>query len=98
MFIHLNRQQNDITRLKECLDRAEMRVRALELKNESMVVGMDSMLDRLCFCCHSEGGIQVGHPIETQLISLMVCSYRPLKKSLHRLVKKTWSWSMPRRC
>ena len=58
-FHHLNRQQNDIDVLKDCMDQSELRVRALELENESLLAHMNSMADKLCFCTQVEVTSQV---------------------------------------
>ena len=50
----LNRQHNDINGLKECLERAEMRTRAVELENKSLAAQIKSMLDKLYFCAKME--------------------------------------------
>ena len=49
-FQRVNRQQADIDALKEWMERAELRARALELENESLSAHLDSMVDKLCFC------------------------------------------------
>ena len=50
-FFHcVNRQRADIDALKERMERSELRVRALELENESLAARLDSMVDKLCFC------------------------------------------------
>ena len=38
---------------------AELRVRALELENESLSARLDSMVDKLCFCTQAEVTSQV---------------------------------------
>ena len=58
-FQQLNRQRNDIDTLKEKLEHLELRVRALELANESMSERMDSMVTKLCFCTQVEAISQV---------------------------------------
>ena len=49
-FHHLNRQRNDINALKDCIEWSELRARALELENKSLLAHMNSMADKLCFC------------------------------------------------
>ena len=50
-FFHcLNRQQVDIDTLKDQMESSELRARVLELENESLLVRLDSMVDKLCFC------------------------------------------------
>ena len=49
-FRHLNRQRVDIDVLKDRMERSELRARALELENESLLAHLDSMVDKLCFC------------------------------------------------
>ena len=58
-FCCLNRQQSDIDALKECMDQLELRVRALELENGSLLAHMNSMADKLCFCTWVEVTSQV---------------------------------------
>ena len=58
-FRHLNRQQSNINTLKEHVERSELRVRALELENESLSAHMNSMADKLCFCTWVEVTSQV---------------------------------------
>ena len=58
-FQHVNRQRADINVLKERMERVELRVRALELENESLLARLDSMVDKLCFCTQAEVTSQV---------------------------------------
>ena len=58
-FRRVNRQQANIDALKEQMDRSELRVRALELENESLSARLDSMVDKLCFCTQAEVSSQV---------------------------------------
>ena len=58
-FCHLNRQQVDIDTLKDQMEQSELRVRALELENESLSARLDSMVDKLCFCTWGEVTSQV---------------------------------------
>ena len=58
-FRRVNRQQADIDALKEQLEQLELRVRALELENESLSARLDSMVDKLCFCTRVEVTSQV---------------------------------------
>ena len=59
-FFHcVNRQQADIDALKERMEQAELRVRALELENELLSAHLDSMVDKLCFCTRVEVTSQV---------------------------------------
>ena len=58
-FHRLNRQQGNIDALKDRLERSELRVRALELENESLSAWMNSMADKLCFCIWVEVTSQV---------------------------------------
>ena len=58
-FHHLNRQQGDINTLKDCMERLELKVRALELENESLSACMNSMANMLCFCTQPEVTSQV---------------------------------------
>ena len=58
-FHQLNRQQVDIDTLKDRMEQLELRVRALELENESLSARLDSMVDKLCFCTWVEVTSQV---------------------------------------
>ena len=58
-FCQLNRQQVDINMLKDQMERSELRARALELENESLLACPDSMVDKLCFCTQVEVTSQV---------------------------------------
>ena len=59
-FQHVNRQRADIDALKECMERLELRARALELENESLSAHLDSMVDKLCFSLGAEGVLPRG--------------------------------------
>ena len=41
------------------MERLELRARALELENESLLARLDSMVDKLCFCTWAEVTSQV---------------------------------------
>ena len=58
-FRRINHQRADIDALKERLERSELKVRALELENESLSARLDSMVDKLCFCTWAEVTSQV---------------------------------------
>ena len=58
-FCRLNRQQVDIDTLKDQMEWLELRVRALELENESLLACLDSMVKKLCFCTWAEVTSQV---------------------------------------
>ena len=58
-FHRLNRQQVDIDALKDQMERLELRVRALELENKSLLARLDSMVNKLCFCTWAEVTSQV---------------------------------------
>ena len=58
-FHHLNRQRSDIDSLKERLEQLELRVRGLELMNESMSEQIDSMAAKLCLCAQAEATSQM---------------------------------------
>ena len=58
-FRHLNRQQVNIDTLKDRMEQSELRARALELENESLLAHLDSMVDKLCFCIWVEVTSQV---------------------------------------
>ena len=59
-FHRVNRQWADIDALKECMERLELRARALELENESLSAHLDSMVDKLCFSLGAEGVLPRG--------------------------------------
>ena len=58
-FCRLNRQQVDIDALKDQMEWSELRARALELENKSLLPHLDSMVDKLCFCTQTEVTSQV---------------------------------------
>ena len=58
-FRHVNRQRADIDVLKERMERSELRARALELENKSLLTCLDSMVNKLCFCTWVEVTSQV---------------------------------------
>ena len=58
-FRRVNRQWADIDALKERMEQSELRARALELENESLLAHLDSMVDKLCFCTQVEVTSQV---------------------------------------
>ena len=58
-FRQLNRQWVDINALKDRMEWSELRARALELENESLLARLDSMVDKLCFCTWAEVTSQV---------------------------------------
>ena len=58
-FRRVNRQRANINALKERMERSELRVRALELENESLLARLNSMADKLCFCTWAEVTSQV---------------------------------------
>ena len=41
------------------MEQLELRVRALELENKSLLAHLDSMVDKLCFCTQAEVTSQV---------------------------------------
>ena len=45
--------------MKERMEWSELRARALELENESLLACLDSMVDKLCFCTWVEVTSQV---------------------------------------
>ena len=58
-FWCVDRQWADINVLKEQMEWAELRARALELENELLLARLDSMVDKLCFCTQVEVTSQV---------------------------------------
>ena len=58
-FCRVNRQRADLNALKEQMERSELRAKALELENESLLAHLDSMVDKLCFCTRAEVTSQV---------------------------------------
>ena len=58
-FRHVNRQRVDINALKDQMEQSELRARALELENKSLLACLDSMVDKLCFCTWAEVTSQV---------------------------------------
>ena len=58
-FRRVNQQRADIDALKEWMEQSELRARALELENESLLACLDSMVDKLCFCTRAEVTSQV---------------------------------------
>ena len=58
-FRRVNQQRADIDALKERMEQSELRARALELENESLLAWLDSMVDKLCFCTQAEVTSQV---------------------------------------
>ena len=58
-FHHLNRQQVNIDALKDHMEQSELRARALELENKSLLARLDSMVNKLCFCTWAEVTSQV---------------------------------------
>ena len=58
-FCQLNRQWVDINALKDQVEQLELRARALELENESLLAHLDSMVNKLCFCTWAEVTSQV---------------------------------------
>ena len=58
-FRRLNHQWVDIDTLKEQMEQLDLRARALELENESLLACLDSMVDKLCSCTRVEVTSQV---------------------------------------
>ena len=58
-FRRVNRQRANIDALKERMEQSELRARALELENKSLLARLDSMVDKLCFCTRAEVTSQV---------------------------------------
>ena len=53
-FCCLNWQRGDIDALKDHVERLELRARALELENKSLLARLNSMVNKLCFCTQVE--------------------------------------------
>ena len=88
-FRRVNRQWADIDALKERMERLELRVRALELENESLAACLDSMVDKLCFCTQAE--------VTSQVVGSDLSDGRKTDVIPFRLVEPNPSLSMPMR-
>ena len=86
-FWHVNRQQADIDALKEWMERSELRARALELENESLLARLDSIVDKLCFCTWAE--------VTSQVVGSDLSSWRKTDVIPTRLTKLNRSLNMP---
>ena len=86
-FRQVNRQQADIDALKEQMERLELRARALELENESLLARLDSMVDKLCFCTWAE--------VTSQVVGSEISNGRNSDIILLRLIEPSLSLSMP---
>ena len=86
-FRRLNRQQVDIDVLKDQMERLELRARALELENESLLARLDSMVDKLCFCTWAE--------VTSQVVGSDLSNWRKTDVIPTRLTKPSLSSSMP---
>ena len=87
-FFHwVNRQRANIDALKERMEWSELRVRALELENESLSAHLDSMVDKLCFCTRAE--------VTSQVVGSKISNGRNSDVILPRLIKPSPSLSTP---
>ena len=86
-FRRVNRQRADINVLKERMERAELRARALELENESLSAHLDSMVDKLCFCTQVE--------VTSQVVGSDLSNGRKTDVIPFRLIKLSLSSSTP---
>ena len=88
-FWQLNRQRNDIDSLKERLEWLELRAKALELANESMLEWMDNMADKLCYCTWAEVVSQVWETLSYSLSFATEFSFSRAKLSLSLSMSKS---------
>ena len=86
-FCRLNRQQVDIDVLKDQMEQSELRVRALELENESLLACLDSMVDKLCFCTWAE--------VTSQVVGSDLSNWRKTDVIPTRLTKPSLSSNTP---
>ena len=86
-FRRINRQRANINALKERMERLELRARALELENESLLAHLDSMVDKLCFCTRAE--------VTSQVVGSEISNGRNSDVILPRLIEPSPSLSTP---
>ena len=86
-FRRVNRQRADINALKEWMEQSELRARALELENESLLACLDSMVDKLCFCTRAD--------VTSQVVGSEISSERNSDVILSRLIELNLSLSTP---
>ena len=86
-FRRVNWQRADIDALKEWMEWSELRARALELENESLLARLDSMVDKLCFCTRAE--------VTSQVVGSELSSWRKTDVILPRLIKPSPRLSTP---
>ena len=72
--------------VKERMERSELRARALELENESLLARLDSMVDKLCFCTWVE--------VTSQVVGSEISNGRNSDVILPRLIEPSLSLSM----
>ena len=87
-FRRINRQRANIDALKEWMEQSELRAKALELENESLLARLDSMVDKLCFCTQVE--------VTSQVVGSETSSGRNSDIILPRLIEPSLSSNMPR--
>ena len=86
-FRQVNRQWANINTLKEHMEQSELRVRVLELENESLSAHLDSMVDKLCFCTQVE--------VTSQVVGSDLSNWRKTDIIPTRLTKLNQSLNMP---
>ena len=86
-FRRVNHQQADIDALKERMEWSELRARALELENKSLLARLDSMVDKLCFCTRAD--------VTSQVVGSEISSERNSDVILSRLIEPNPSLSTP---
>ena len=85
-FRRVNRQWANIDALKERMERSELRARALELENKSLLAHLDSMVDKLYFCTQAE--------VTSQVVGSNLSNWRKTDVIPFRLTKLSLSLSM----
>ena len=87
-FRRVNRQRADIDTLKEWMERSELRAKALELENESLLARLDSMVDKLCFCTQAD--------VTSQVVGSEISSERNSDIILPRSIEPSPNSNMPK--
>ena len=86
-FHRVNQQRANIDTLKEWMEQSELRARALELENESLLAHLDSMVDKLCFCTWAE--------VTSQVVGSDLSNRRKTDIIPSRSIERNLSFSMP---